>query len=129
MDSFDARWAGSASSRLKGSFAAGLEATSQACDGRAPALLVVFASDDHDLDELGRGVLEAAPDAPVVGCTTAGEITGVEAGSTGLVVFALGGTGFSIATAASPEASADLRAAGADAAREALAGCTGRHKA
>jgi len=122
------RWAGAAASPSTSSFTAGMEATSQACAGRDPSLLVVFASDDHDLDELVKGVHEAAPGAEVVGCTTAGEITSSEAGSTGLVVFALGGAGFSVATAASPNASGDLRSAGAEAARAALAGCQGAHQ-
>ena len=122
------RWAGAAASSSKSSFGAGVEATGQACAGRDPSLIVVFASDDHDLEQLVKGVHEAAPEVAVVGCTTAGEITSSEAGSTGLAVFAMGGPGFSVSTAAVPHASADLRAAGADAARQALADCHGEHQ-
>lgn len=39
-----------------------------------PALHVVFADPGYDRDALARALGEALPDAPVVGCTTAGEI-------------------------------------------------------
>lgn len=122
------RWAGTGSSSITSSFAAGMEAAAQACARRTPKVVVVFASDDHDLDELVSGIATASPDVPIVGCTTAGEITATSAGSTGLVVFALGGEGFSVATAAVKDAASDLRGAGGRVAEVALSGCEGEHQ-
>ena len=42
-----------------------------------PALVVFFCSAEYDRDELAAAMREAFPDLPVVGCTTAGEITPV----------------------------------------------------
>ena len=42
-----------------------------------PALVVFFCSADYDRDELAAAMREAFPGMPVVGCTTAGEITPV----------------------------------------------------
>jgi hypothetical protein len=53
---------------------------------------------------------------PLVGCSTAGEIATSGPGDAGVVVCALGGEGFSVATTAANGASGRLRAAGADAA-------------
>ena len=99
-----------------------------ALSGRTPALSVVFASDDHDLESLVAGIRSAAGDAPLVGCTTAGELTADSAGSTGAVLFAVGGDGISACTAAAPDASSDLRTAGATAAGRALASSRGPHQ-
>jgi hypothetical protein len=77
-----------------------------------PKLLVVFCSDGYDLPALGRGLAEAAPGVPLIGCTTAGEIATAGPADASVVVFALGGTGFSVATAFAPGASLDPRRAG-----------------
>jgi hypothetical protein len=83
-------------------------------DGRElPALLVVFASDDYDLPALTRAVRAVAPGVPLVGCSTAGEIAAAGAGDSGVVVMALGGPGFQVATAHASVAEQGLRAAGA----------------
>ena len=70
--------------------------------GPDPRLLIVFCSHDFDHRALLAAVAEAAPGVPVVGCSTAGELSSsaddVGAGDTTVVVTALGGPGFSIAT-------------------------------
>jgi hypothetical protein len=78
---------------------------------------VVFASDGYDGGELLAGVGEVAPDVPLVGCSTAGEIATSGPGDAGVVVLALGGCGFSVATRVA-EMAGSLRGAG-----EVVAGC------
>jgi hypothetical protein len=78
----------------------------------------VFASDTYDLQALLAGIGERARDVPLIGATTAGEIATHGPGDSGVVVVALGGAGFSVATAAAEGASSRLREAGAE-----VAGC------
>ena len=57
---------------------AGQEACKTAIEqmgGGTPDLTVVFASVDHDQEQLLKGIREASGGAPLVGCTDAGEIT------------------------------------------------------
>jgi hypothetical protein len=96
---------------------AGARAAEAALRAESPKLLVVFASDAFAPEALLGGVASVAPGVPLVGCSTAGEIAGTGPGDAGVVVLALGGTGFSVATAAC-DAHGDLRAAG-----EAVARC------
>ncbi|MHB8340819.1 MAG: FIST signal transduction protein, partial [Mycobacteriales bacterium] len=77
---------------------------------------IIFASDAYDLSALLGGIDSVAPDLPLVGCSTAGEIATTGPGDCGVVAMALGGAGFSVRTAAAEGASADLRGAGAAAA-------------
>jgi hypothetical protein len=92
----------------------GSHALHLALDGRTPALVMAFASSELDLpllvDDLRRSV-EAQ--IPVVGCTTAGEISSDGPSDGGVVVVAFGGADFSIATAVAEDVSAGLRDAGA----------------
>ena len=92
------------------------EAARLALDGRDARLLVVFCSDAYDLPALLAGFAAERGDAPLIGCSTAGEIATGGPGDAGVVVLALGGDGFAIRTAAAEGASAYLRAAGAAAA-------------
>jgi hypothetical protein len=80
-------------------------------------LLIVFCSPAENLPDLIGQVRSRSGGAPLIGCTTAGEITrdGPRDGS--VVVTALGGDGFVIGTAAAAGASQDLRGASARAAR------------
>jgi len=79
---------------------AGREAAALALDGGTPALVVVFSSPFLDLAEVAAGVRAAAGDGvPVVGCTTSGELAGLEVGSGSVVVVALGGPGLTVRTA------------------------------
>jgi hypothetical protein len=92
-------------------------ATRDALAGGDARLLVVFCSETYDLDELLAGVSTAAPGVPVVGCSTAGEISATGPGDAGVVVMALGGPGFTVATAAARADGGRLRDASATAAR------------
>lgn len=80
-------------------------------------LVVVFVSDAYALPDLLAGVREVAPGAPVVGCSTAGEIASSGASDSGVVVMALGGPGFRVATAAADVQELGLREAGSAVAR------------
>jgi len=95
---------------------AGRDVAATAVVGDDPRLLVVFASDDLDLEGIFGGIRDVAPGVPLVGCTTAGEIGPDGPGGGGLVVSALGGEGFRVATAVATAASHRLREAGAEAA-------------
>lgn len=90
---------------------AGKEAASEAQAGDA-ALLVVLASPALDPAEVMGGVGEAAEGTPMIGCTTAGEITAGGARSGSVVVAALGGAGFAARTAAEEIVDGDTRKAG-----------------
>lgn len=94
------RWVGVGSSMDTASRSAGVEAASQALAGRTAALLIVFCSDSHDLDQLLAGINEVSGGAPLIGCSTAGEIASTGPADLGVVITALGGEGFSVATAA-----------------------------
>jgi hypothetical protein len=94
---------------------AGAEATAQALEREDAQLLVVFCSDAYDLDQLLAGIRQTAPNVPLIGCSTAGEIATAGPGDAGVVVSAFGGD-FSVATAAAAGASGRLREAGAEAA-------------
>ena len=95
---------------------AGVEAARGAVAPGEPELVVVFCSDDYDLHELQDGVREVTGEAPLIGCSTAGEIASAGPGDATVVVAALGG-GFTVETAIATGASSRLRDAGADAAR------------
>jgi hypothetical protein len=90
----------------------GARAAEAALVGPDPKLLIVFCSAFHDLPALVRQIRERSA-APLIGCTTAGEITDCGPAQASVVVAALGGEGFRVETAAAEEATRDLRAAGA----------------
>lgn len=96
---------------------AGARAADRALLHDEAKLLVVFCSVSHDLVGLVRSIRDVAGHVPLVGCTTAGEITTDGDDAPTVVVAALGGDGFAIQTAVAPDASHDLRGAGARAAR------------
>jgi len=94
---------------------AGTEATATALGGHSnPALVIVFASDSHDLVTLIGAIVDRSDSAPLIGCSTAGEISAGGPGDSTVVVVALGGDGFSVATSASSGISARLHEAGAE---------------
>jgi hypothetical protein len=82
-----------------------------------PKLLIVFCSEALDVGAVVREIWSRSEGTPMIGCTTAGEIATSGPGDASLVVAALGGDGFWVETAVGTEASKDLRAAGASAAR------------
>jgi hypothetical protein len=96
---------------------AGARAADEALVHDDAKLLVVFASQAHDLTALVRQIQGRAGGVPLIGCTTAGEIATSGPLEPSVVVAALGGEGFAIETAVATGASSDLRAAGARAAR------------
>ncbi|MGQ0521330.1 MAG: FIST signal transduction protein [Actinomycetota bacterium] len=85
--------------------------------GADPRLLVVFCAETYDVKELLAGIAGVAGGVPVIGCSTAGEISGGGPGDAGVVAMALGGPGFTVATAAARADGGRLREASAEAAR------------
>ena len=75
-----------------------IEAATAALRGADPRLLVVFVSPAHDLQALLAGIRGVAPDTPLIGCSTAGEIATDGPSDASVVVTAIGGSGFSVAT-------------------------------
>jgi hypothetical protein len=92
---------------------AGQAAASETLQGRTAKLLVVFCSDEYDLPSLVAAINAESDGAPLIGCSTAGEIATSGPGDAGVVVVALGGDGFSVETELATDVSGDLRAAGA----------------
>jgi hypothetical protein len=110
------RWAVVGRSAHPDAATAGAEAARSAlADSDDARLLLVFASSDYDLSLLTAAIGDAAAGIPVVGCSSAGEISaaGVDSGS--VLVVAFGGDGFSF-SATAVSASVDPRDAGARAA-------------
>jgi hypothetical protein len=117
------RWLACGHSAESDAFAAGATATRLAVAGRTDTqLLIVFCSDAYDLDLLAKGIASEAHDAPVVGCSTAGEIAATGPADASVVVTALGGPGFSVVTGAARDASARLREAATEAVTASLHG-------
>jgi hypothetical protein len=109
------RWLGVGHAAGDAAYDAGRSAAAAALGGRDdPRLLVVFCSDAYDIPTLLRGVGDASGGAPVVGCSTAGEIATDGPADASVVVVALGGEGFHVETAAAEGAAGRLRAAGAE---------------
>jgi hypothetical protein len=113
--SADHRWLAVGQSGDADARQAGQRATAAALGGRPdPKLLIVFCCEAYDLAELVEGIRAAAGDTPMIGCSTAGEISTGGPGDAGVVVTALGGPGFDVATAAADAADGRLRQAGAE---------------
>jgi len=109
------RWIGVGSSDAPGAAEAGQAAASDALQGSDPRLLVVFCSDSYDLNELLDGINRTAGGTvPLIGCSTAGEISSGGPSDASVVVTAFGGD-FAISTGLGLNASDDLRLAGAEA--------------
>lgn len=94
------RWFGVGTSDAEDAAEAGAAAGRGAIVGEIPKLLVVFFSSGYDAGELVTGLRAVAPDVPLIGCSTAGEIAADGSGRTGVVVTALGGEGFAVRTSA-----------------------------
>jgi hypothetical protein len=112
------RWLSVGHSAAPDAREAGATAVAQALTGEDAKLLVVFCSDDYDVAALIEGVRSGAPGVPLVGCSTAGEIAVDGPGDQSVVVLALGGAGFSVATSSADASDGNLRAAA-----EHVAGC------
>ena len=107
------RWLAVGSSTLSDSRAAALEAAAAALTQPDAHLLIVFYSDSHDLPALAAAINEVAGGVPVVGCSSAGELSPDGAASDSIVITALGGPGFSVSTTLARRAGSQPRAAGA----------------
>jgi hypothetical protein len=98
------------------SLAAAREAARAALVGPDPKLLLVFFGIDHEPDALRTGIREVAPDVPVIGCSTHGEISPAGPRDGTVVIAAIGGVGFSVSTTVVESVSGRQREAGAEAA-------------
>jgi hypothetical protein len=119
MNDFNAvsrRWLGVGYSAESDARAAGAAAADQALRQSDAKLVIVFCSDSYDLQALLDGINERTGGAPLIGCSTAGQIARDGHGDASVVVTALGGDGFSVATTHAADASTRLREAGAEAA-------------
>ena len=94
----------------------GASAAEQALLHDDPKLVIVFCSESLDLEAALRAI-RSRIDAPLIGCTTAGEIATTGPRDASIVVTVFGGDGFAVDTSFAEGASHDLRAAGAKAAR------------
>jgi hypothetical protein len=107
------RWVGVGTSTDGESTRAGIDAATAALRGDDPRLLIVFASDSHDLDALLAGINKTTGGVPLIGCSTAGEIWTDGPEDASVVVTALGGDGFAVSTTSAAGVSDDQRGAGA----------------
>jgi len=114
VDTSPRRWMRVGRSAARDARAAGEEAARRALEQDKASLLAVFASDAYDLELLVRTISDRSGGAPLIGCSTAGEIGASGPGDASVVVTALGGDGFSIATALATGASGRLRLASAE---------------
>lgn len=94
------RWAGVGRSAQADPWAAGVEATERALDGRIGELIVLFSCSSSSSAELLAGVAERAGPAHVIGCTVPSHISSDGPGKEGVVALALGGDGFRARTSA-----------------------------
>jgi hypothetical protein len=102
------RWAGAGHSDDSDPARAGEEAVAAAIGGENPRLVLVFASPRYSFDALLPAARQAAGPAELIGGARAGE---------GVSAFALGGRGFTAASAAAELTRAGSREAGEQAAR------------
>jgi hypothetical protein len=107
------RWLSVGSSDLLDSAAAGRAAALAATGGKTAKLLIVFASHGHAPQALIDSIADATGDAPLIGCTTAGEIAATGPSDNGVVIVALGGDGFVVRSAGAEAVDGKLREASA----------------
>lgn len=97
------RWVGVGNSNNPDARKAGAEAAEAALRGASdPKLIVVFASNSYDLPALLASIDSTTGGAPMVGCSTAGEISKSGIARSSVVVTVFGGAGFAATTKASP---------------------------
>jgi hypothetical protein len=112
------KWFSVGASSSQNAYEAGLAAANDALDEHSDAkLLIVFCSDNYNLQELLNGINDRSGDVPLIGCSTAGEIATSGPQDASVVVTAIGGENFSVQTSIATEASRRLRQAGAEVAR------------
>jgi hypothetical protein len=102
---------------------AGYEAAASAVSNigdQKPDLCIVFASSEFDQDEVIAGVAKGANDAPIIGCSTAGEITGSGVFTRSVVVMVVKSDTIDFFTGLGENVSNGARQAGAFVAKETL---------
>ena len=126
------RWACSGSSKqpdLRNAIDEALEQMLAGTPTRNPAVIVAFVSPAYNVGDFATALKESLGDVPVIGCTTAGEITNGKATHQGMVLWGLGGDGFNVRVGFGQGSASGLR----DAARDAAACCnelpSGGHRA
>jgi len=112
-----ARWMAVGRSADPDARVAGEQAARLALTGPDAKLLIVFGSHTYDPVALAEGIAAAAPGVPVIGCSTRGEIAPDGPAESTVVVTAIGGTGFVVATADEDGLTGRQREAGAAVAR------------
>lgn len=108
------QWISTGASSHPDAWTAGAAAAEAALTGADAKLLLVFASGAYDLKALLHGIEAIAPAVPHIGCSTSGEIAAAGPGTSGVVVMALGGAGFCVATTAARVGAGGLRTASAE---------------
>ena len=81
-----------------------------------PALVIAFLSPIYPLPALARELRIALGDVPFIGCSTSGELSNGSSLRQGLVLWALGGSGFSVRVGLGQGVAGSLRQAARDAA-------------
>ncbi len=107
--------------------AAAEQAVAHAIAGRPAALVMIFVSPSYDMHEVASSAARAAGDAPLVGCSTSGEIAEGRGGSGRIVAVALGGDGLEAHTSMGLIADGASEAGGA--AAQGLLALTQPHRA
>jgi hypothetical protein len=128
MTNVATRWLRVGSSDLPDASAAGAAAARAATDGKEAKLVIVFSSHSYAPRSLLDGIAQVTGDAPLIGCSTAGEIAASGPSDHGVVVIALGGDGFSARSASAVATEGKLREASAKVA-ESAHGLDGTYKA
>ncbi|MGA3057392.1 MAG: FIST N-terminal domain-containing protein [Candidatus Limnocylindrales bacterium] len=95
------RWCGVGCSDELDSRGAGAEAAAGAMAGDSARLVMVLTSDAYEPESLLAGIRSVTGDVPLIGCSTAGEITPAGPADATVAVLVLGGPGFTVATAES----------------------------
>lgn len=117
-DAGDERWVRVGTSAAAEAERAVHEALAPILELGLPKLAIVFCSPAHDLAVISRLVKQAVGDSEVIGCSSAGELIRDHALSGGLLIWALGGQGFSVSTGfGQGSVEQGLRQAAAEAAR------------
>jgi hypothetical protein len=114
-----ARWLGVGRSDEPDGRSAGRQAARAALVATDPKLVIVFCSDAYELRELLAGIREQTGGVPLIGCSTAGEISSAGCADRSVVVTVLGGPGFKATTRAAIAGTERMREAGASVARAA----------
>ncbi len=114
------RWMAVGMSTAAESHEAGVAAAQEALQGRSAALLVLLCTPHHDPTAVLAGARSVSGGTPLIGCSSSEVIGPSGPSGHGVVVTALGGDGFSVATAGVTGAAGNQRNAGAHVARTAV---------